>query len=102
MQNQVNMFSKPLSGFFLTICLLLLPSFVRAGDVVLNPGTDRVVFSSVPFQSLDLTLELSKLSFLQVQTRQGLFTGISAGNFGFSNTGGIQGCLFTISSSRCR
>ena len=88
MQNQVNMFSKPLSGFFLTICLLLLPSFVRAGDVVLNPGTDRVVFSSVPFQSLDLTLELSKLSFLQVQTRQGLFTGISAGNFGFSNTGG--------------
>jgi hypothetical protein len=88
MQNQVNMFSKTLSGFVLPVCLLLLPFFMRAGNIVLKPGTDRVIFSSVPFQSLDLTLELSNLSFLQVQTRQGLFTGISAGNFGFSNTEG--------------
>ena len=69
--------------FFLFYSLFLI-----AGEIIIKPGPDQVIYSSIPFQSLDVTADISHLSFLQVQTRLGMFTGLSAGNFGFSNIEG--------------
>lgn len=58
---------------------------VLAGSIILKPGKNSINFTSVPFQSVNFTLEMGNLDCRDVQTRAGIFTELSAEGFGFSN-----------------
>lgn len=72
----------------LALSFIMLCSFVQAGTIVVKPGENAVNFAFVPFQSLNVTADLSTLDFRDVQTRIGTYTELFAGGFGFSNTVG--------------
>ncbi|MCX6282316.1 MAG: C25 family cysteine peptidase [Bacteroidetes bacterium] len=63
-------------------------SLLMAGSIIIKPGNNAVNYSSVPFQSVDVTVDVSTLDYRDVQTRLGLFTELLAGGFGFNQAVG--------------
>ncbi|MCX6283050.1 MAG: C25 family cysteine peptidase [Bacteroidetes bacterium] len=74
--------------------LILFLGFIRfspsllAGSIDVKPGRNAVNFTSSPFQSLNVNVDLSKLDFREIQTRLGPFTELFAEGFGFNNIPG--------------
>ncbi|MEI6885653.1 MAG: C25 family cysteine peptidase [Bacteroidota bacterium] len=67
---------------------IMLCNFLQAGTITVKPGENSVNYISVPFQSLNISVDLSKLDFRDVQTRLGAFTELSADGFGFAGIAG--------------
>jgi hypothetical protein len=70
------------------LCLVQFSHPALAGGIIIKPGSNGVIYSSVPFQSLNVTVEVSTLDFREVRTRLGMFTELIAENFGFNNVTG--------------
>ena len=78
----------PAKYFFRIILLtgfLLFASLLQAGNIITRQGNNAVTYSSVPFSSLDIKMDLCKLDLGEVQTRLGLFTELFTEGFGAGN-----------------
>ena len=81
----------PAKYFFRIILLtgfLLFASLLQAGNIITRQGNNAVTYSSVPFSSLDIKMDLCKLDLGEVQTRLGLFTELFTEGFGAGNIEG--------------
>ncbi|MCX6286768.1 MAG: C25 family cysteine peptidase [Bacteroidetes bacterium] len=82
------MLSKQLIRLILVLGFVQLSSVLLAGSINIKSGNNAVNFTSVPFQSLNVTVDVSTLDFRDVQTRLGPFTELFAESFGFNNNAG--------------
>lgn len=73
---------------FLVLCTVLFTADVIAGSILTGPGNNSVQFSSVPFQSLDVTVGVCRVDFREVETRLGTFTELFSDDFGYCNKAG--------------
>ena len=74
--------------FLLVLGFVQLTAALLAGSIILKPGNNAINYSSVPFQSLNITVDVSKLHFRDVETRLGPFTEIFTEGFGVNNSVG--------------
>ncbi|MEI8005285.1 MAG: C25 family cysteine peptidase [Bacteroidota bacterium] len=72
----------------LVLYIILLSADVFAGSIHTGSGNNNVQFGSVPFRSLNVTMNVCRLDFRDVMTRQGAFTELFSEDLGFSNVVG--------------
>ena len=71
--------------FILALGLVHLSAELLAGSILVKPGNNTVIYTSAASQSLNITVDISRLDFRDIQTRQGLFTELFADGFGFNH-----------------
>ena len=82
------MYLKNLLKPSLLLGFLLFSGLLTAGSINVKPGRTSVKYSTVPFQSLNVTVDVCSLDFREVQTKLGPFTELFTENFGFNNSVG--------------
>ena len=68
----------------LVMGIILLSADVFAGSILTSPGNNKVRFGSVPFRTLNVTMDVCRLDFRDVVTKQGAFTELFSEDLGFS------------------